>query len=211
MNRWITPLIAALSILAAVLSVSGEEPCATGDCSMSSTAPAEQKPVVRSNYPQLTPAQGPTVPPAQKQPAKTTPVATPPPPVLARTETVVSQPAKASQNDAARGRILTGFEEATASPGEEGASAGLPQTITPEGPSHVVLSSSDINRLICPVDIKDAIYSKEKGLTVRLSGQNAFVKFLVMKKDGKDLYATTPSELYVVCGESVYKIGRAHV
>ena len=87
---------------------------------------------------------------------------------------------------------------------EEGAFSGLPQRITPEGSSQVVLSSSDINRLICPVEIKDVIYSKEKGLTVRLAGNNAFVKFLVMKKDGKDLYATTPSELYMVCGENVY-------
>ncbi len=204
MNRWITLLIAAPMILAGVLTVSGAEPCSTGNCSMSSNAPTEQQPVVRSNYPKLIPAQEPTLSPAQKQSGKTTPVAAPPLPLPARTETAVTQPTKAPQNDASKGRILTGFEEAPASPGEEGALPGLPQRITPEGPSQVVLSSSDINRVICPVEIKDAIYSKEKGLTVKLAGQNAFVKFLVMKKDGKDLYATTPSELYVVCGESVY-------
>ena len=51
------------------------------------------------------------------------------------------------------------------------------------------LSNSDINRVICPVDIKDVIYSEEKGLTVNLSGKNAFVKFLVVKKDGKEMYS----------------------
>ncbi len=204
MNRWITPLIAVLLTMTVFLPVAGAEPCSTENCSMSSTAPAEQKPVVRSNYPKLAPAQGPTVPPVERQPEKTTPVATPPP-LPARTETVTrQQTAQLPQGDPAKGRMLSGFEEAPAFPGEDGAPPGLQQTITPEGPSHVVLSSSDINRIICPTDIRDTVYSKEKGLTVRLSGQNAFVKFLVMKKDGKDLYATTPSELYVVCGDNVY-------
>ena len=66
------------------------------------------------------------------------------------------------------------------------------------------LSNSDINRVICPVDMKDAIYSEEKGLTVNLSGKNAFVKFLVVKKDGKEMYSMTPSELYFVCDGAVY-------
>ena len=66
------------------------------------------------------------------------------------------------------------------------------------------LSNSDINRVICPVDIKDAIYSEEKGMTVNLAGKNAFVKFLVARKEGKDMYSTTPSELYVVCDGAVY-------
>ena len=58
--------------------------------------------------------------------------------------------------------------------------------------------------MICPVDIKDVIYSEEKGLTVNLSGKNAFVKFLVVKKDGKEMYSMTPSELYFVCDGQVY-------
>jgi conjugal transfer pilus assembly protein TraK len=80
----------------------------------------------------------------------------------------------------------------------------LAQKVSPEITTQVRLSNSDINRVICPVDIKDVIYSEEKGLTVNLSGKNAFVKFLVVKKDGKEMYSTTPSELYFVCDGSVY-------
>jgi conjugal transfer pilus assembly protein TraK len=58
--------------------------------------------------------------------------------------------------------------------------------------------------VICPVDIKDVVYSEEKGLTVNLAGKNAFVKFLVVKKDGKEMYSMTPSELYFVCDGQVY-------
>lgn len=80
------------------------------------------------------------------------------------------------------------------------------QRILPEVASQIQLSSSDVNRIVCPVDIKDIIFSKEKGITVKLAGSNAFVKFLVMKKDGKDLYASTPSEIFVVCGDDIYNI-----
>lgn len=205
MKRWKTPLFAALLIMAAFVSLAGAESCGTEDCSMPGRIVTEQKPVVvQSNYPKLSPMQGTLYPPANKQSGKTAPSATPPPPIPGRAETVTLQPVKTPASDPAKGQILTGFEDTPHSRDEEGAFSGLPQRITPEGPSHVVLSSSDINRLICPVEIKDAIYSKEKGLTVRLAGNNAFVKFLVMKKDGKDLYATTPSEIYMVCGENVY-------
>ena len=39
-----------------------------------------------------------------------------------------------------------------------------------------------------------------------MPSNNAFVKWLVVKKEGKDLYATTPSELYIVCGRNVYTL-----
>ncbi len=80
----------------------------------------------------------------------------------------------------------------------------MAQKVSPEITTQVRLSNSDINRVICPVDIKDVIYSEEKGLAVNISGKNAFVKFLVVKKDGKDLYSTVPSELYFVCDGAVY-------
>ena len=70
----------------------------------------------------------------------------------------------------------------------------------------VPLSNSDVNRIICPVEIRDVVYSKEKGLTVKLIENSAFVKFLVMKKDGRDLYASNPSELYVACGDDMYTL-----
>ena len=80
----------------------------------------------------------------------------------------------------------------------------MAQKVPPEIATQVRLSNSDINRVICPVDIKDVIYSEEKGLTVNLSGKNAFVKFLVVRKDGKEMYSSMPSELYFVCDGSVY-------
>jgi conjugal transfer pilus assembly protein TraK len=206
MNRLKRLFLAAPLLLIAFLSIGNAEQCGTENCSVPGNVPAEQKTlVVQSNYPKLTPTQGSLYPPVNKQSGKTPAIASPPPPITGRAENVTRQSLpKTPQADPAKGQILTGFDDAPVTRDEEGAFSGLPQRITPEGSSQVVLSSSDINRLICPVEIKDVIYSKEKGLTVRLAGNNAFVKFLVMKKDGKDLYATTPSELYMVCGENVY-------
>lgn len=81
-----------------------------------------------------------------------------------------------------------------------------PAVVTPEIATPVELSSSDINRLVCPEDIKDVIYSKEKGVTVKIEGRNAFVKFLVMKDGEKDIYSATPTELYVVCGQKTFNL-----
>ncbi len=78
--------------------------------------------------------------------------------------------------------------------------------VPPEVATLVYLSSSDINRMVCPTYIKDVIYSKEKGLTVKIEGQNAFVKFLVTKEGDKDEYSTTPTELYVLCGKETYNL-----
>ena len=78
--------------------------------------------------------------------------------------------------------------------------------VPPEVATPVYLSSSDINRIVCPSYIKDVIYSKEKGLTVKIEGGNAFVKFLVTKEGDKDNYSTTPTELYVLCGKETYNL-----
>ncbi len=81
-----------------------------------------------------------------------------------------------------------------------------PQIVMPEVVSPVTMSSSDVNRVRCDNVIKDVIFSKEKGVTVTYSGSDAYVKFLITKK-GVDLhYSQTPSELYIVCGESVYTL-----
>jgi conjugal transfer pilus assembly protein TraK len=78
--------------------------------------------------------------------------------------------------------------------------------VFPGAAATVELSSTDINRLICPVDIQDVIFSQEKGIKVRYAGKNAFIKFLITKKGDELAYATIPSELFVVCGEDVYNI-----
>jgi len=79
-------------------------------------------------------------------------------------------------------------------------------TILPETATKVRMSNSDVNRIVCPGNIKDVIFSREKGLTVKIDGHNAFLKFLITKKRNKKIYVTTPSEIYVVCDGDVYSI-----
>ena len=78
--------------------------------------------------------------------------------------------------------------------------------VDPETVTAVKMSSSDINRIVCPVDIKDVVYSEEKGLQVKISGKNAFVKFLIKRIGTKEEYSKIPSDIYVVCGDKVYSI-----
>ena len=79
-------------------------------------------------------------------------------------------------------------------------------TIMPEVAQPVELSNSDVNRITCQGEIKDVVYSKEKGISVKFSGKDAFVKFRTGLKDGKTTYNTTPSEIFVVCGDNVYSL-----
>lgn len=78
--------------------------------------------------------------------------------------------------------------------------------VLPEITTKVDFSSRDINRILCPVDIKDVVYSKEKGLTVKIQGKNAYLKFVLAKSGGKPVLAHKPVELYVVCGDDVYSM-----
>jgi len=76
--------------------------------------------------------------------------------------------------------------------------------VLPEATTKVVLSNRDVNRITCSEGpIKDIIYSKEKGITVKTEGNDAFVKFLITRDPmtGDLKYATVPSEFYVVCGK----------
>ena len=77
--------------------------------------------------------------------------------------------------------------------------------VLPEITTKVILSSTDINRVTCNEGyIKDVVYSKEKGLSVKISQNNAFIKFLVTKRhiNGREelIYPNKPVELYFVCG-----------
>lgn len=85
--------------------------------------------------------------------------------------------------------------------------------ILPEITTKVILSSTDINRVTCnDGPIKDVVYSKEKGLSVKINDSNAFIKFLVTKKHagGRDelVYPYKPVELYFICGSdaAVYTV-----
>ena len=81
--------------------------------------------------------------------------------------------------------------------------------ILPEVPTTATVSSHDINRIVCPGQMNDLIFSQEKGLVGHFSGNSAFIKFKIKIKDdgnGGYTYATKPSELYVVCDGVVYSL-----
>lgn len=85
-------------------------------------------------------------------------------------------------------------------------------TVLPEVPTMVDLSSSDVNRLICPEGTEakdittDVVFSREKGVIAKVVGRNVFIKFKIQKKGNQEIYSTTPSEMYVICGDVVYNI-----
>jgi conjugal transfer pilus assembly protein TraK len=81
------------------------------------------------------------------------------------------------------------------------------QTVPPEVPTPVIMSSSDINRISCGEEVKDALSSTEKGAIIKIIGKDAFLKFSILKSpEGKIKYATAPTEIFVVCGESTYNL-----
>ncbi len=84
---------------------------------------------------------------------------------------------------------------------------GNQTVVMPEIATQAIVSNSDINRIVCQGDeIKDVVYSKEKGFTVKITGKNAFVKFHILKKDDEEVYITSPSELFITCGSNSYNI-----
>lgn len=86
---------------------------------------------------------------------------------------------------------------------EEGQS---PIIITPEIPTAVRVSARDINRVTCRVgEIKDIVYSKEKGMTVSFSGKDAYVKYKYVKRGNKTIYPSV-TEMYIVCGDATYNL-----
>lgn len=90
---------------------------------------------------------------------------------------------------------------------DEGGQEGeWPTVIPPEVATKIRLSSSDLNRISCSSEIKDALTSTEKGVVIKITGKDAFIKFKVTKRGDKLVYSTTPTELYVVCGDETYSM-----
>lgn len=81
-----------------------------------------------------------------------------------------------------------------------------PMVVSPEVTTKIRLSSSDVNRISCSTEIRDALTSTEKGVVIKITGKDAFVKFKVTKRPDKMVYSTTPTELYVVCGDETYSM-----
>ena len=81
-----------------------------------------------------------------------------------------------------------------------------PEVILPEIPVAVRLSARDINRVTCRAgEIKDIVYSKEKGMTVSFSGKDAYVKYKYIKKGSRTIYPSV-TEMYIVCGNATYNL-----
>ena len=81
------------------------------------------------------------------------------------------------------------------------------RVIYPEVATRIQLSNTDINRFVCPEKIKDVIWSKEKGVVVRYSGKDAYVKFLIeIRSGGEKKYITAPTEIFIVCGDNTYNV-----
>ena len=78
--------------------------------------------------------------------------------------------------------------------------------VYPEHTTKIQLSSTDVNRFVCPGPIKDVMFSQDKGIKIKIAGKNAFVKFQALKKGQEILYTKTPSEFYVVCDGDVYSM-----
>jgi len=81
-----------------------------------------------------------------------------------------------------------------------------PTIVTPEIPMAVRVSARDINRVTCLAgEIRDIVYSKEKGMTVSFSGKDAYVKYKYIRKGNKTVYPSV-TEMYIVCGDSTYNL-----
>lgn len=78
-----------------------------------------------------------------------------------------------------------------------------PVLVLPENPTAIELSNRDINRITCGGHrpVKDLIFSEEKGIIEKKSGENVYIKFLVQKDgSGTKRYRSEQAEIFVLCG-----------
>ncbi len=82
-----------------------------------------------------------------------------------------------------------------------------PVEVHPDRTVWITLSNTDVNRVVCQAgDISDVFYSQEKGILVKVSGGDAFIKFRVRvdQETGRVDRVTVPSEFYVRCAGETY-------
>ena len=74
--------------------------------------------------------------------------------------------------------------------------------------THVSMSSTDNNRVVCNENVVDVVFSSEKGngIDVKIVKQNAFIKFRVLSANGKRNYSKEPSEFFVSCSNEIYTL-----
>ncbi len=78
--------------------------------------------------------------------------------------------------------------------------------LLPEVAQIVNMSNTDFTRIKCDDLIQDIIPSREKTVTTKFTGNNAFIKFKYLMRDGKPIYASKPVELDVVCSGDIFRI-----
>ena len=77
----------------------------------------------------------------------------------------------------------------------------------PEIQMQAFVSTSDVNRIVCNDEIRDVVFSKDKGIKVKNKGKNLFVRFVYAKgSSGKPLYAKNPVEMFIVCGDNTFNL-----
>ena len=78
--------------------------------------------------------------------------------------------------------------------------------LLPEIAKSVEISNTGFTRVHCQEPIQDIIPSREKTIIHKYSGNNGWIKFLYLVRDGKSIYATKPMEINIVCGGEVYRM-----
>lgn len=83
--------------------------------------------------------------------------------------------------------------------------------IEPDVVTDVDVSNMDVNRFVCPYPITDVVFSQEKGIIVKVTDRNAFLKLPVLVKtvDGVETerkYYSEKSEIFIMCGGNVYTL-----
>lgn len=87
-------------------------------------------------------------------------------------------------------------------PGQGSCDEGIPAEV----PTMVKFSNKGINRVVCSGEFSDLIFSDNKGVSGKFSGNSAFIEFVAEDIGGKMVYPTEPAEIYAVCDGIVYTI-----
>ncbi len=78
--------------------------------------------------------------------------------------------------------------------------------ILPEITTQVLLSNTDANRVICGSPITDVVFSEEKGLKIRFTKNDAYIKFQIIKEGTQLQYAFNPTEIFFICNGNTYHL-----
>jgi len=85
--------------------------------------------------------------------------------------------------------------------------ASYPVTVYPEKTVWLMLSNTDVNRIVClQGDVEYVYTSKEKGVVTEIRGDELYVKFkaLLDQQTGKLKRIRTPTEFYVRCAGETF-------